>query len=208
LFLFYKPLLLNFVAQVFDEENSDKIKEVLESTKNLIQSYLVGLLIEMVIVAVLNSVSLLIIGVEYALALGVIGALLNLIPYIGGLVAIALPFTMAILNGSFMSGVAVIAVYVLIQIIDNNVLVPMIVASKVKINALFSIIVVLIGGAMWGVAGMFLAIPLTAIVKVVFDNIPSMKPYGTVLGDVMPQTPALSIKVEDIKKAEDESSAS
>ena len=208
LFLHYKPLLLRFVSQVFEDEHSEKIKEVLESTKNLIQSYLVGLLIEMVIVAVLNSVGLLIIGVDYAIALGVIGALLNLIPYIGGLVAISLPFIMAILGGSFMSGVAVIAVYSLIQIIDNNVLVPMIVASKVKINALFSIIVVLIGGAVWGVAGMFLAIPLTAIVKVIFDNIPSMNPYGMVLGDDLPQPASAPIQLEETKKAEDNSSAS
>lgn len=208
LFLYYKPLLLNFVAQVFADEHSEKIKEVLESTKNLIQSYLVGLLIEMVIVAVLNSVGLLLIGVDYAIALGVIGALLNLIPYVGGLVAIALPFIMAVLGGSYMSGIAVIAVYSLIQIIDNNVLVPMIVASKVKINALFSIIVVLIGGAVWGVAGMFLAIPLTAIVKVIFDNIPSMQPYGLVLGDDLPTLQITRIQEPEIKKAEDESSAS
>ncbi len=205
LFLYYKALLLNFVTQVFSDEHSESVREVLDTTKNLIQSYLVGLLIEMVIVAILNSVGLLIIGVEYAVALGVIGALLNLIPYIGGIIAIALPFLMAVIGGSYMSGFAVIAVYSIIQLIDNNFLVPMIVASKVKINALFSIIVVLIGGAVWGVAGMFLAIPLTAIVKVIFDYIPGMQPYGAVMGDEFSPE---KLELPDIKKAEDNSSAS
>lgn len=204
LFLHYKTLLLNFVTQIFSDEHSETIREVLDTTKSLIQSYLVGLLIEMVIVALLNSVGLLIIGVDYAIALGVIGALLNLIPYVGGIVAIALPFLMAIIGGSYMSGIAVIAVYSLIQLIDNNFLVPMIVASKVKINALFSIIVVLVGGAVWGVAGMFLAIPLTAIVKVIFDYIPGMQPYGAVMGDELPPP---APKGSEIKKAEENSSA-
>lgn len=76
--------------------------------------------------------------------------------------------------------------YIIIQLIDNNFVVPMIVASKVKINALISIIVVLIGGAIWGIPGMFLSIPLTAIVKVVFDRIESLKPWGFLLGDTIP----------------------
>jgi predicted PurR-regulated permease PerM len=76
--------------------------------------------------------------------------------------------------------------YYIVQLIDNNYIVPYIVASKVKINALFSIIVVFIGNALWGIPGMFLSIPLIAIVKLIFDHIDSLKPWGFLLGDTMP----------------------
>jgi predicted PurR-regulated permease PerM len=186
LFLFYKPLLLSFVAQVFATDKRSAVAEVLFNTKSLIQNYLVGLLIEMVIVATMNSVALLIIGIDYAIMLGVIGAILNLIPYIGGVVAISLPMTMALITDTPFDAVLVLIAYLVIQLIDNNFLVPKIVASKVKVNALVSIVVVLIGGALWGVAGMFLSIPITAILKVVFDKIPHLKPVGFLIGDTMP----------------------
>jgi predicted PurR-regulated permease PerM len=186
LFLFYKPLLLNFTAQVFADDKHKTVAEVLFNTKSLIQNYLVGLLIEMVIVATMNSVALLVIGIDYAIMLGVIGSILNLIPYIGGVVAISLPMIMALITDTPVDAFWVLGAYLLIQLIDNNFLVPKIVASKVKVNALVSVVVVLIGGALWGVAGMFLSIPITAILKVIFDKIPHLKPLGFLIGDTMP----------------------
>ena len=186
LFLFYKPLLLEFVAELFSSEKHKVVADVLHQTRTLIQNYLVGLLIEMVIVAAMNSAALLILGIKYAILLGVIGAILNLIPYIGGIIAIALPMIMGLLTDNPASAFFVLIAYMIIQIIDNNFLVPKIVASKVKVNALVSIVVVLIGGAIWGVAGMFLSIPLTAIAKVIFDRIPTLKAFGFLIGDTMP----------------------
>lgn len=186
LFLYYKPLLLKFISKLFADKQHTVVADVLTQTKSLIQNYLVGLMIEMVIVAAMNSTALLIIGIKYAILLGVIGALLNLIPYIGGVVAIALPMIMALMTDNPVKALYVLGAYLLIQLIDNNFLVPKIVASKVKVNALISIIVVLIGGALWGVAGMFLSIPLTAIVKVIFDRVESLEPYGYLIGDDMP----------------------
>lgn len=186
MFLFYKPLLLDFVSQIFKKDKHNAVAEVLMNTKSLIQSYLVGLMIEMMIMATLNSTVLLIIGVDYAILFGIIGAIMNLIPYIGGVVAIALPMLMAFITGTPMKALLVLCGYIVIQLIDNNYLVPKIVASKVKVNALVSIIVVFIGGALWGIAGMFLSIPLTALCKVVFDRIQSLKPIGFLIGDTMP----------------------
>jgi predicted PurR-regulated permease PerM len=185
--LFYKPLLLEFISQLFRKNNQDVVVEVLQETKSLIQNYLVGLLLEMVIVATLNASGLLIIGLDYAILIGIIGALLNVIPYIGGLIAIAIPMLLALATKSPINALWVLLVYILVQFIDNNFIVPKIVASKVKINALVSIVVVLIGGALWGVAGMFLSIPLTAIIKVIFDRIEPLKPFGFLLGDNQPQ---------------------
>jgi predicted PurR-regulated permease PerM len=187
LILFYKSLILCFLYDVFADEYSEKVRDVLNQTKTAIQSYMVGLLLEAVIVAVLNSTALLILGVDYAILLGVIGAILNMLPYIGGLIAIALPVLIATATtDGFSTQLGIIIAYVIIQFIDNNILVPRIVSSKVQINALFSILVVLLGGALWGIAGMFLSIPIVAIIKIVFDRIDELKPWGKLLGDEVP----------------------
>jgi predicted PurR-regulated permease PerM len=187
LILFYQPLLLEFMHKLFGIANKSKVSEITRQIKSLIQRYLVGLLIEAVMVAIMDTVALLILGIDYALILGIIGALLNVIPYIGGLVAVALPMMVALVTKSspwYM--VYIMAAYYFIQLIDNNYIVPYIVASKVKINALFSIIVVLAGNALWGIPGMFLSIPLLAIIKVICDHIEPLKPWGFLLGDTMP----------------------
>jgi predicted PurR-regulated permease PerM len=191
--LFYQPLLLDFIHKLFAENHQSKVSEIVTQTKTVIQRYLSGLVIEAIMVATMNSAALLILGIDYAILLGIIGALLNVIPYVGGLVAVALPMMIAVATKSTAwYALYVLAAYYFIQLIDNNYIVPKIVASKVKINALFSIIVVIAGNALWGIPGMFLSIPLLAIVKLIFDHIDSLKPWGFLLGDTMP--PILKIK--------------
>jgi predicted PurR-regulated permease PerM len=187
LMLFYKTLILNFLYEVFSEENSKKVSDVLSETKAAIQSYIVGLLIEMIIVAAMNSTALVLLGVKYGILIGCIGAILNLIPYLGGIIAIALPVLMAtVTKDGYSTQLGVIVAYIVIQFIDNNILVPRIVSSKVQINALMSIIVVLLGNALWGLSGMFLSIPFVAVLKIVFDRIDDLKPWGKLLGDNIP----------------------
>jgi len=180
--LFYQPLLIGFIHKLFSTNKSDDVDEVLIATKRIIRSYLVGLLIEGSIIATLNSTSLLILGIDYAILLGVIGAILNVIPYIGGIIGVTLPMLIAFATKSFTYAILVFVFSIFIQFIDNHFLIPKIVASKVQINALVSIIVVLAGGALWGVPGMFLSIPLTAILKVIFDHVDGLKPLGYLLG--------------------------
>jgi len=187
LLLFYKPLILNFIYEVFEEDNEEQVAEILKETKGAVQSYIVGLMIETSIIAVLNSVALLILGVQYAILLGVIGAILNLIPYIGGVVAILLPVLMSfITKDGFTTPILIVAAYSVIQFLDNNIIVPRVVSSKVSVNALISIIVVLLGGTLWGFSGMFLSIPFVAVLKIIFDRIDELKPWGKLLGDKMP----------------------
>lgn len=186
--LYYKPLILDFFHKLFGENNRISVNEFVIETKVVVQRYLTGLIIETAIMAVLNSSVLLILGIEYAILLGIIGALLNLIPYIGGLVAVALPMMIALATKSTAwYAFYVLIFYYIIQLIDNNYIVPKIVASKVKINALVSIVAVIAFGVLWGVPGMFVSIPLTAVVKLVFDRIDSLKPWGYLLGDTMPK---------------------
>lgn len=185
--LYYQPLLMEFIHKLFDKTHQVEVNEIITQTKSVIQRYLVGLIFEVIIIAVLNSAGLLLLGIEYAILLGIIGALLNLIPYLGGIVAVALYMMVALVTkSSAWFAVYVFGIHIFIQLVDNNYIVPKIVASKVKINALFSIIVVLVGNALWGIPGMFLSIPLLAIVKVIFDHIESMKPWGFLFGDTMP----------------------
>lgn len=185
--LYYKPLLLEFIARLFKKEKHHMVAEVLVESKTLIQSYLIGLLLETLIVAALNSAALLLLGVKYAILIGLLGAILNIIPYIGGMIAIALPVLMALATQSFATAIYVVLAYSIIQFIDNNVIVPKIVASKVRMNALVSLIVVLTGGALWGIPGMFLSIPVTAIAKVIFDRVEQLKPFGFLIGDNQPE---------------------
>jgi predicted PurR-regulated permease PerM len=184
--LYYKPLLLQFVKKLFPNNSQETVADILYESKFLIQNYLVGLLAEALIMAILNSVGLLALGIEYAILMGIIGAILNVIPYIGGITSTLLPMAIAITTKSPASALYVLLLYSVIQFIDNHYIVPYIVASRVRLNALVSIVVVLIGAAMWGVPGMFLSIPMTAIMKVIFDRIEPLKPYGFLLGDTMP----------------------
>ncbi len=200
LILFYKPLLLQFIAQLFDTHDHPVVVDILDQTKSLIQSYLIGLLLEAAIMAALNSVALLALGLEYAVLLGIIGAILNVIPYIGGIVAVVLPVLLAFATKTPITAFWVVVLYGIIQFIDNHFIVPKVVASKVKINALASIVVVLVGGALWDTAGMFLSIPIVAIVKVIFDHIPNLRPFGYLLGDDQPPMSTVIFDFEKLKK--------
>jgi predicted PurR-regulated permease PerM len=200
LILFYESLLIEFIRKLLGKNSSIEIDKVLFSTKEVIQRYLLALLLEAGIVATMNSVGLLIIGIDYAIVLGVIGAILNIIPYIGGIIAVSLPMLVAcITKPSSTYMFLVLGVYLVIQFIDNNYIIPKIVASKVRINALISVIVVIVYGALWGIPGMFLSIPLTAIFKVICDHIEQLKPWGFLLGDSLPPSTIFKINIKTKK---------
>jgi predicted PurR-regulated permease PerM len=185
--LYYKPLLLEFIRKLFRVEHHVTVIDVLTKTKRIIQTYLTGLFFELIIVAIMNSTGLLLLGIKYAILIGVLGSVLNIIPYIGGIIAVLVPMTVAfVTEDNQLLPLYILLLYVLTQFIDNNFIVPKIVASSVQINALVSIIVVLLGSALWGVAGMFLSIPLTAIVKIICDHIEPLKPLGYLLGNIVP----------------------
>jgi predicted PurR-regulated permease PerM len=196
--LFYQPLLIEFIIRLSGSNYETHVRGLVSQIKTVIQRYLVGLVIEAGMMAVMNSAALLILGIQYAIILGILAAILNIIPYIGGIIAVALPMMVALVTkSSAWYAFYVLVAYYIIQLIDNNYIVPYIVASKIKINALFSVIIVLVGNALWGVPGMFLSMPILAIVKLICDHIEPLKPWGFLLGDTMP--PILKIKKIFIK---------
>jgi predicted PurR-regulated permease PerM len=191
---------LEFVRKLFRSQDHSAVAAVLTNGKGIIQGYLVGLFFEMIIISAMNSTGLLLLGIDYAIILGITGAILNIIPYIGGIVAVILPMTIAFVTKDSLSyPIFVLLIYVVTQFIDNHYISPKIVASRVQINALVSIIVVMIGGAVWGVPGMFLSIPITAIFKVIFDHIGPLKPWGFLLGNTIPSVTEFSfVKKNDV----------
>jgi len=145
---------------------------------------MIGLIIEMGIVAAINSAGFFILGIRYAIFLGVLAAILNMIPYIGMLIASIICMLITLTSSTELTDIfGVLGILTVVQFIDNNIIMPRVVSSKVKINALITILGVLVGGALAGISGMFLSIPAIAILKVIFDRIDNMKPWGMLLGD-------------------------
>jgi predicted PurR-regulated permease PerM len=187
LMLMYKDLIIEFFLRLFAGKNMSTIQDVLQEARVVVKGYVVGLMIETAIIAVLNSIALLLLGIDYAILFGILAALLNLIPYVGILIGGLLPFLMALITkDSAWYSLGVVASFSVIQFIDNNFIVPYVVASRVSINALISIVAVIIGGMLWGISGMFLSLPAVAILKIIFDRVETLKPWGLILGDVIP----------------------
>jgi predicted PurR-regulated permease PerM len=186
LILYYRDLIKRFLADAFINSSEKEVRDVLNESQSVSQSYIAGLMIEMTLVFSLNAAGFLIVGIKYAVFLALVAALLNLIPYIGMIVANIFCMLITLISCEVMKLSDVLWVFVVlavVQFIDNNFLMPLIVGSKVRINALVTIVGVLVGGALCGVPGMFLAIPGLAVLKVVFDRAEGLKPYGMLLGD-------------------------
>ncbi len=184
LIMYYRELIRKFLTDIFADKHKNSVEEVMKESKGIIQGYMLGLLIEMAIVAALNATGFLILGIQYAVFLAVLAAILNMIPYVGMLVATILCMLITLTTSTHIADIVWVAVILtIVQFIDNNLLMPYVVSSKVRINALVSIIGVLVGGALAGVSGMFLSIPGVAIMKVIFERVDGLKPWGMIMGD-------------------------
>lgn len=197
LFLYYRPILLEFIVSVFEERYSDNVRKTVREMKSVIQYFMIGILSETTVVAILNVIGLLLLGAPYAILLGVVGAIINMIPYIGGLIQLIFSALVIYANtNSFPKMIGALVVLLVVQFIDNHFLVPNIIGSRVKLNALFSLLGVLVGGALCGIGGMFLSLPFLAICKVIFDNVDELHPWGKLLGgfEKKPRLPKLLMK--------------
>jgi AI-2 transport protein TqsA len=195
---YYQKLLCGGMVDLMKKYKSIETVEVMKESESIMRSFLYGLIIEASIIAALNSLGLYFIGVEQAIMLGIMAAILNIIPYIGGIVGTALPMFVSLtaVNKPSMP-IYVLIVMIAVQLIDNNFVQPYVVGSKVKINGLFVMLGVLLGGFIWGVAGMFLAIPALAIFKLFLDRIEGLKPIGKMLGDGKEQKDAEIVTIEN-----------
>ncbi len=179
----YRRLIMRFVIELFHESYNDQVQGIITRIRSLIKSYVQGLLIEMSVVAILIYSSLMIIGVKYALFLGVMAAILNIIPYLGIYFSMAVTMLITAAIDSTGHVLAVGIVFLVTHFIDANIILPKVVGGKVKMNPLVTILAVLIGHLVWGIPGMFLFIPLTAIIRLISDEIPDLKPWAILLGE-------------------------
>ncbi|MCU0338701.1 MAG: AI-2E family transporter [Spirosomaceae bacterium] len=183
-FLLYRDFFRNFFYKLFDSRHKRRVNQAIGRVYEVVQGYLVGLVSVIMIVGVMNSAGLLLLGVPHAIFFGFFAAFLLLIPYVGLMIGSLLPALMALVTkDSPMYAAGVLAVFGVIQFLEGNFITPNIVGSKVSINPLAAMIVLILGGQLWGVSGLILALPVTAIVKVIFDAVESLKPFGYLLGD-------------------------
>ena len=182
--LYYRDFFREFFFKAFKSVPQSKVHATLNKIYDVVQSYLLGLVTVMGIVAILNTVGLMLMGIEYAWFFGTLASLLMLLPYIGIAIGSILPalFALAVKDSAWYA-VGVIAWFQVVQFLEGNIITPNIVGSKVSINPLMAIIAILLGGMLFGLSGLILALPLTATIKVIFDAIPSMQAFGFLIGE-------------------------
>lgn len=184
LFLYNKEKYETFFVKLFHEEDTDKVKNVVAKIAQVGQKYLTGRAMSVLILTTLYSIALLIIGLENAILLAGIAALLTIIPYVGSTLGGFFPFLMALITeDSFHPALMVALAIFIIQTIDNYFIEPNVVGGEVNLSALASILSIIMGGLIWGIPGMILFLPMVGIFKIVFDHVEGLKPLGYVIGD-------------------------
>lgn len=175
----YRQHFKKFIVKLFPSEKKKETNEVIHKVGTVTQQYLVGKLVLMILLAVLYSVGLGFSGVENYILISIIAALLTLIPFIGNIIGLGL----ALAFGYFTSGetgvlIGIIATFTVAQFVESYVLQPYVVGDRVNLHPFIIILTVIVGGAIWGIAGMVLAIPLTAVLGLVFLHVPVLHPLG------------------------------
>lgn len=200
LILFYRNLLIRFVFLWFPKDDYSRVEEGIRETEVVLKSYLVGLLIQICYVTILLGGSLMILGIKHALLIGVIFAILNLIPYVGALFGNIIGVLLTLTSSQELAPIFTVLITIaIVQFLDNNILMPRIVGSKVKINALATIVGVIVGGSIAGIAGMFLSLPTIAVLKIIFDRTDKLKQWGALLGDGVPKKSPMYLSILKLK---------
>ncbi len=188
-FLLYRSHLVKFLIWCFPPSDQSKVRVVITEIQSIIKQYIFGLLIQVVAVSTLMFIAYSIIGIKYALLFAVLCGVLNLIPYIGIFSATVLASVVTLATGDPIQALWVVIAVIVVNSIDGNIITPKIIGSKVALNSFVVLFGIVIAESIWGIAGMFLAIPILAIFKIIFDNVEGLRPYGFVLGEDGAPTP-------------------
>lgn len=191
-FLLYRDFFRSFFYKAFSETRRSKIDSVMQGIYTVVKDYLAGLVLVILIIGTLMTVGLLILGIDYAVFFGFFGACLVLIPYFGISLGSLLPAAYTLVtDDNPLKALGVIGIFLFVQTIEGNFITPYIVGSKVSINPLAAIIVLILWENVWGFPGLILALPMTAILKVIFDAVDSLKPYGFLIGEAEKPRPPI-----------------
>ena len=195
-FLLYRDFFRSFFYKVFDDTRRSKIDSVMQGIYTVVKDYLAGLALVILIIGTLMTIGLLILGVDYAVFFGFFGACLVLIPYFGISMGSLLPAAYTLVtDDNPLKALGVIGIFLFVQTLEGNFITPYIVGSKVSINPLAAIIVLILWENVWGFPGLILALPMTAIIKVIFDAVDELRPYGFLIGEAeKPRPPIKNFK--------------
>ena len=183
LFMFYRSRLKSFVLQLISSQQKKNTETIIHDIQKVAQQYITGLGMMIVCLWIMYSIGFSIVGVKYAVLFAIICGLLEIIPFIGNLTGTLLAILMVVIQGGGTGMVVgVVVTYLIVQFLQTYLLEPLVVGAEVNINPLFTIIILVLGELVWGIPGMVLAIPLLGIVKIICDHIPSLKPYGYLIG--------------------------
>src|SRR5690606_58704 len=162
----------------------EEIENLIAKIYDVLQNYLVGLVTVMGIIAILNTIGLMLLGIDYSWFFGILAALLTIFPYVGIFIGSIIPalFALATKDSAWYAA-GVIIWFQLVQTLEGNFITPKIVGGKANLNPLVSLLSFFLGGMLFGISGMILALPLMAILKVIFDSIPETQAYGFLLSE-------------------------
>lgn len=184
LFLYQREKYESFFVRVYRQVPPEEAKKAIKRVSEVAHYYLIGRVLSVIIFTVLFTLGFLIVGLKNAFLLALIAALLTIVPYVGSIIGGFFPAAVALVTGDSISiAVGAVAVVGIVQVVDNYFIEPYIIGGEVNISGLFTILIMFVGGLVWGIAGMILFIPMLGVVKVIFDTVPSLKPYGYLIGD-------------------------
>ena len=183
--LLYRNHIKKFLLKITAKAQRPEMEQVIFSAAHISQQYLFGLAKMIFLLWIMYSIGFSIIGVENAIFFAVLCGLLEIIPYLGNIIGTTLTVLIAAVNGANAELlIGIVITYGIIQLIQTWIFEPLILGPQVKINPLFTIIVLVVGELLWGIPGLILAIPLTAMLKIVCDHSKPMKPYGFLIGEI------------------------
>jgi len=183
LFLYFRKHLKDFILRLVAPDDQDKTHRIISESGQVAQQYLMGMATMIGMLWVLYGIGFTIVGVKQAIFLAILCGLLELIPFVGNLSGSLLTILLSVAQGGDSRMVlGIVLVYGAVQFTQTYLIEPLVVGNEVNINPLFTILVLVVGEAVWGISGMILALPVLGVVKVICDHVGPLKPYGFLIG--------------------------
>lgn len=183
--LYYRHHIKQFLINLTRPHERRALEKITYNSTHVAQQYLLGLSKMIVLLWVMYSIGFGIIGVHNFIFFAIVCGLLEIIPFIGNITGTILTVLVSAINGADIRMViGIIATYAIVQFIQSWIFEPLIVGPQVKINPLFTILALLLGEIVWGIPGVIIAIPVTAMFKIICDHIEALKPLGLFIGEV------------------------
>lgn len=183
--LYYRNHIKNFILKLTSVQQRSNMESMMYDATLISQQYLLGLSKMIVLLWIMYGIGFSIIGVENAIFFAILCGLLEIVPFVGNITGTILTVLVTAIHGASLSLLGgIVITYVIVQFIQGWILEPLILGPQVKINSLFTIIALVLGELVWGIPGIILSIPITAMLKIVCDQVATLKPYGFLIGEI------------------------